>query len=241
MPDQLSFFTEQPAPLKNYPGRKGAAGAWQQILSNIPKCELFIECMAGSGLISSLVKGCQLIVNDIDKTVIDKIAYAADNVNFLHLHYKAILKRFNNGSAGRVFYFDPPYLMETRSYQGKLYRHEWKKSDHLEFLKIVSKITSPVLISHFPCQLYDTRLKNWRKITYNTMTRAGARMENLYMNFSQPVLLQTYQHTGKNFTDRQRIKRKVERLIERLKNEPANERAAILSSVIDHFNYVISK
>lgn len=73
------------------------------------------------------------------------------------------------------------------------------------------------------------------------MTRTGVRKESLYMNFPQPVLLQCYNHVGDNFTDRQRIKRKVTRLAKRLEKEPEKERAAILSSIIEQFSYVISK
>lgn len=243
MLDQLSFFTEPGEPLKNYPGRKGAAGQWQKIISNIPKCELFIEAMAGSGFISSLVKnsGCQVITNDLNRTVIDKIAYTAATVTFTRLHYQNLLKRFDNGSEHRIFYFDPPYLMDTRSYKKPIYKHEWNDQDHKEFLQAVTAMKCRAMISHYPHPMYDEALSKWRVIQYNTMTRAGVRAENLYMNFKQPVLLQCPQVVGENFTDRQRIKRKVERLIKRLDNEPPQERAAILSSIIDKFSYVTGK
>lgn len=242
MLDQLPIFSDQlnVQPLKNYPGKKAASGVCQQILSQIPKCELFIDAMCGSGYVSSQVKGCQRIVNDVDRSIIDKIRYTAENVTFFNLSYTAIVKKFSNSSPGRVFYFDPPYLLETRSYQQNIYRHDWNVNDHRRFLKIITAINNPVMVSHYPCKMYDKKLQGWRKITYNAMTRAGVREECLYMNYPQPVLLQCYQVVGTDFTDRQRIKRKVERLINRLNNEDPQERAAILSSIIDKFSYVIS-
>jgi len=226
-------------PLPTYPGRKAGAGTWQQIVSQIPKCETFIEAMAGSAFISSLVEGCKLVVNDLNRSTIDKLRYTADNVTFENVCYKSLLKKYAKGNQSTVFYFDPPYLMETRSYKKPIYKHEWNEKDHREFLKLIVTIKNPVLLSHYPCKLYDTALKNWRKIQYNTMTRAGVRKENLYMNFPQPVLLQCFNQVGENFTDRQRIKRKVERFTNKLKRETAQERAAILSCIIENFSYAV--
>ncbi len=242
MIDRTELFAETVNPLNTYPGRKGGSGTWQKIISEIPKCSLFIDAMCGSGIVGSLVHstGCQVVMNDLDRSVIDTISSPAANIEFRNEHYKKIIQRFDNGNPGRVFYFDPPYLMNTRSYQKSIYKHDWVETDHLDFIVAVQGIKSSVMISHYPCKLYDVAFKNWRKITYNSMTRAGVREECLYMNFQQPVLLQCYEHVGENFTDRQRIKRKVARLAARLKKEPGKERAAILSSIIEQFSYAIS-
>lgn len=229
-------------PLDNYPGRKGADGTWQKILAEIPQCDLFIDAMCGSGFIGSLVKGCRVYMNDIDRLTIDGIRkQAGRNVELGNQSYLEVIKRFNNASPRRVFYFDPPYDMETRSNQVRLYRYDWNREDHLIFLKAVQAIKCPTIISHYPCELYDKALKKWRKITYKTVFHGRVRDESIYMNFPQPVLLQFPALTGADFTDRQRIKRKVESMINKLKKAPANERAAILSSVIAHFNYITQK
>lgn len=227
-------------PKKTYPGRKGAAGTWQKIISEIPRCEMFIDAMAGSGLISSLVPNCKLILNDIDPLTLDKIQFTESvDIEKWNEDYRIIITEFNNGSPYRVFYFDPPYKMETRSYKKPIYRHEWNDENHYDFLMEVSKMSCPVMVSHYPCELYDKFLKEWRQIEYNTMTRAGLRKEKLYMNFPQPVLLQCPGSIGENFTDRQRIKRKVNRILKKLEKEKPQERAAILSSIIDGFSYMV--
>jgi len=218
-------------PIKNYPGKKSASGTWQQIISQIPKCETFVDTMCGSGLIASMVSGCRVVVNDLSIAVMDRIDFAAENK--FNQDYRSIIDIFD--CAGSVFYFDPPYLFSSRSGKRRLYEHEWSKQDHINFLSLVKKINQPVLISHFTCPLYDAELKGWRVLRYNSMTRAGLRKESLYMNFPQPTLLQCYKSVGKNFTDRQRIKRKVDRLVSKLGRENPIERAAILSAIVDRF------
>lgn len=99
---------------------------------------------------------------------------------------------------------------------------------------------STVMISHYPCELYNDTLKTWRRLDYSTMTRAGVRVESLYMNYPIPLLLQCPGVAGKDYIDRQRIKRKVARLVGKLSQLEAHERAVVLSSIIDHFDYLIS-
>jgi DNA adenine methylase len=234
-----SLFPEI-VPIPTYPGRKGASGQWQKIVSSIPKCKTFVECMCGSAYIASIVAktGCKVVINDIDRSVIDKHNYAAGkNIIKMNQDY-AICVAANKNQPDPVFFFDPPYMKETRSYQGDIYNYEWDTAAHQRFLYFVQRLKFPVMISHYPCDIYDFTLKKWRRIIYKAMTRAGVRDECLYMNFEQPILLQCYKHVGKNFTDRQRIKRKVDSLIGKLRRENDQERAAILSAVIEKFDYV---
>ncbi len=230
--------------VKNYPGSKGANGSWQQIISQIPKCDTFIEAMCGSAIISEKIKnkpGC-IVINDIDSRIIKKHidagmkeAYVIESLDYVDL---IAAYDYSYNPAKTVFYFDPPYLMQTRSHKKNIYRYDWTDKDHCLFLSRVLIVKSNCMISHYPCPLYDETLKDWRKINYQSMTRAGVRTEALYMNYPLPVLLQDYKNVGENFTDRQRIKRKVTRLIDRLNREKDIERSAILTSIIEHFSYV---
>jgi len=229
--------------IKNYPGSKGAAGAFQKIISEIPRCDRFIESMCGSALISSKIKGvANIVINDIDGSLIDKINITAGNprstVKKEKSNYVDLIDKYDNAGSKTVFYFDPPYLLETRSYQGQLYKFDWKKQDHKKFIAKVLTVKSNCMISHYPCSMYERAFKKWRKIYFNSMTRAGLRKECLYMNFQQPSLLLDYTYVGNDFIDRQRIKRKVEKLITRLNGLGGQERAAILSAVIDHYDYM---
>jgi DNA adenine methylase len=223
--------------INNYPGSKGASGAYQKIISEIPRCDRFIEVMCGSATISSKIKGvANIVINDIDAYLMDKIKLF--NVKKEKLSYEDLIDKYDCGGPKTVFYFDPPYLLETRSYQGQLYKFDWSKSDHKKFIAKALTVKSDCMISHYPCSTYDKAFKNWRKIYYNSMTRAGVRKECLYMNFKQPTLLLDYRYVGSDYTDRQRIKRKVEKMICRLNNLPGQERSTILSALIDHYNYL---
>lgn len=224
--------------LQNYPGKKAGDGQWQKILSEIPKCDKFIEAMCGSAYISSLVvqTGCSIVINDYDRSVIEGIAIDGDiDVKKFNQDYTAIIRKYD-GIPGIVFLFDPPYLKDTRRHKKDYYKHEWDLPQHNRFLKNVQAMKSPVIITHYPCKLYDETLKKWRTVTYNSMTRGGIAKERIYLNFPQPPLLQCYHHVGENFIVRQQIKRKIKRHIARLNNEPPQERAAILSAIMDHFN-----
>jgi hypothetical protein len=231
----------------NYPGSKGANGAWQKIISQIPKCDTFIEAMCGSAVVSKKIRNlpARTVINDIDMTVIARHVsedLGIKGIDIENLDYKDLIDKYDCASSGRaVFYFDPPYLKETRSWKGDYYNYGWSKEDHDKFLSIATTVKSNCMISHYPCSFYDGRLPDWRKILFKSMTRAGLRTECLYMNYPYPVLLQDYKSVGENFTDRQRIKRKVERLINKLKKEQDEERSAILSSIIEHFSYMGSR
>lgn len=227
----------QMQPLQTYPGRKGAAGVCQHIISEIPNCKIFIDAMCGSGIVGSQVKADTVVFNDIDESIINKIYPLGNDGIYWNEDYKKVVEHFDK-KQGVVFYFDPPYLLDTRYSQVPIYSFEWNEQDHIAFLEVVQKIKSAVIISHYPCSMYDVALSSWRKKEFQAMTHAGVRTEALYMNYKQPVLLQHWEHVGKNFTDRQRIKRKISRLINRLNNEAENERAAILSAVVQHFQYI---
>lgn len=243
-------------PLKDYPGRKAGEGQYQAILSHIPKCDLFIEAMCGSAFISSEVAktGCKVIANDLNDNVIRKL-HQVQAQNFMEIENSAVVLACRDYCAlmvsnivanssvnkGVCAYFDPPYLMETRSSKLKLYRYDWAVQDHWAFLKDIKSFDCNVMVSHYPCELYDDLLKNkkWRKVEYNTVTHRGqVRKAALYMNFPPPVLLQCHKFVGKNFTDRQRIKRKANLLIKRFEKYSAEERAALLTYIIDNFKYL---
>lgn len=225
--------------VKNYPGSKGANGAWQQIISQVPRCQRFIELMAGSAVLSAKIKNVpERVVNDVDPTVINSISIPG--VTKLNLDYSQVLDLYSYDRSNTVFYCDPPYLMSTRSHKKRLYKFDWGQADHERFLDLVTRYGGQVMVSHYPCSLYQDALKDWRQVPYRSMTRAGLRQELLFLNFDLPPLLADPSNVGENFTDRQRLKRKVNRLITRLDKEEPLERSAILSYVIAHYDYLIS-
>jgi hypothetical protein len=63
------------------------------------------------------------------------------------------------------------------------------------------------------------------------MNQGGVRTEKLWFNFT-PDRVYWSSYAGKNFTDRQRIKRKAESWGRRYQALPRAERLAILSSIM---------
>ena len=81
-------------------------------------------------------------------------------------------------------------------------------------------------------QLYDERLSDWNSIELQAMTRGGPRTEKLWFNYTiDRAYWSTY--AGKNFTDRQRIKRKSQRWGKNYAKLPQAERLAILAILMD--------
>lgn len=211
-----------------YPGSKGGNGTLQQIISRIPQCDIFIEAMAGSGILSYNLKHSAAITvtNDLCSSL---------NTD-LHMDYADIIDKYDC-TAGKkiVFYFDPPYLMETRRSKRNIYIHEWSEKDHDTFLSRVQTIKSDCLISHYPCEKYSNALQSWRTVRYQSMTHTGLRTEQLWMNFTEPKLLLMPQMVGSDCWRRQALKRKILRLQSRIALLPADERAAIFTQLKKEF------
>lgn len=132
-----------------------------------------------------------------------------------------------------VAYFDPPYVMATRRSPRAIYRHEFCDVDHSRLCAIAtdSTVRSRILISGYAGSLYEVLLKGWRREQFSVMTRGGPAIESVWCNFDPPTELHDARFVGKNFTDRQRIKRKAARWVNRLLSMPAAERAAVLEHI----------
>lgn len=133
-------------------------------------------------------------------------------------------------------YLDPPYLMETRKKETALYKNELTRADHVRLLRVAMALKSQVMISCYDNELYSSYLAKWNKHTFIGKTRSGGVEETIYMNYKLEGKLHDYRYTGSNFTDRQRIKRKVARHVEKLRNLPDAERNAILEALATSFS-----
>lgn len=92
---------------------------------------------------------------------------------------KQIIERYKYNAV--LIYADPPYLLNTRS--GKMYAHEMTDADHIELLEALDAHPGPVLLSGYACELYDTRLKHWRRETIKAQAEKGQiREEVLWIN-----------------------------------------------------------
>ena len=105
-----------------------------------------------------------------------------------------------------LVYSDPPYLKGTRTSRRR-YRYDYEEADHIEWLELLKALPCPVMVSGYPSALYDECLARWRRVQWQVMNQGGVRTECVWFNFV-PDRVHWARYAGKNFTDRQRIKRK---------------------------------
>ena len=129
-----------------------------------------------------------------------------------------------------LVYCDPPYLHYTRT-SSRRYRFDYEEQDHIELLELLKRLPCSVMLSGYPSCLYDELLPDWGSLQLQVMNHAGVRTEKIWFNFI-PDRVHWSGYAGKNFTDRQRIKRKAERWAKRYQALPRAERLAVLSSIM---------
>ena len=87
------------------------------------------------------------------------------------------------------------------------------------------------MLSGYPSALYDDLLDGWRSLELQVMNQGGVRTEKLWFNFTVDRV-HWASYAGKNFTDRQRIKRKAANWARRYQALPRAERLAVLAAMM---------
>lgn len=215
----------------SYLGAKNGAGVYQAIISQFPPHDVFIDAFLGSGVILKRKPSCAVSYGvDMDRACIDGFDCAGlGDVRLLCGDCREFLAGFDYDRSRCLVYADPPYLLSTRTSRHR-YRYEFTERDHVELLELLRRLPASVVISGYPAGLYDEFLVGWRTVEFQAMTRGGVRTEKLWMNFSHVPHWHVY--AGRNFTDRQRIKRKAERWASDFMSMPPGERLAVLSALL---------
>ena len=221
-----------------YPGNKGSDGVYQRIINEIPPHKKYVELFLGSGQV--LRHKLPAVYGSVG-VEIDTETIQSQEWEMLTQYYNLVvvprcsiewLEQFSKGITSDTFiYADPPYPLSSRRDLKDLYRHEMTDKQHIEFLTLAKKTGCSIAISTYENELYSKMLKDWRCIKYKVATRAGVATESLYMNYDEPKQLHDYRYLGKDFIDRQRIKRKIKRHIDKLLALPALERSAICHAI----------
>lgn len=220
-----------------YLGSKAASGAYQAIIAHMPPHETYIESHLGSGAVMFHKPRAAIEIGiDVDAYAFTLTRQRWHPKSVPRLLFKqcdavTFLERFDYSLHGRVFvYADPPYLPETRTSSTK-YRHEYTVADHKRLIQTLRNIPANVMISGYPSALYDELLSDWRTYEFQVMTRGGVRTEKIWMNYPEGAAYSAA-FAGKDYIDRQRIKRKAERWAKKYRALPASERLAILSELM---------
>lgn len=214
-------------PVKSFFGSKAASGLCQNIIAMMPPHHTYIESHLGGGAIMkrkpAAVKNIGI---DLDARALSR--FSCDYpVQLVHGCAHHLLREYDYSDPVLV-YADPPYLGRTSE---RKYRFDYTQADHIELLTLLTSLPCQVILSGYPSALYDELLGDWNSMELQAMCRGGVRTEKLWFNYT-PDRVHWARYAGKNFTDRQRIKRKAESWGRRYQALPAPERLAVLAAMM---------
>lgn len=228
-------------------GSKTGAGLIQAICALMPPHVAYVEPFLGSGAVlaakepSPITIGWDLSQDAINATCSrlavdprwkspprDVALFCGDGFTWLE---NAAEHAFMWGGP-TVIYADPPYVLSTRG--TARYEFDFTDDDHRRLAVALHKLAArdvAVILSGYPSALYDGLFGDWNTRELQTMTRGGVRTEKLWFNF-EPGTQHWSTFAGRDFTDRQRIKRKAARWAAKFAKLPAAERQAVLAAVL---------
>ena len=215
-----------------YLGSKGGSGVYQALIAMMPPHETYIETHLGGGAVMAR-KPPALVNIGID---LDPAPLAAFECGYPVTLVQADAHcwlRSRKWAGNELIYADPPYLVETRSSAASRYRCDYERHHHEGLLRLLKAVPCAVMVSGYPNPLYDAFLEGWASFEFQAMTRGGVRTEKVWCNFplDGPKFCGTF--AGRNFTDRQRIKRKAARWRARYRALPNGERLAVLAALLE--------
>jgi len=213
----------------SYFGSKATSGLCQPIIALMPPHDTYIETHLGGGAIMKRKPpALHNIGIDLDPRALARFRceYPVQKINGCAHRYLGEYE-----FQGReLIYSDPPYLERTRTSERR-YRFDYREGDHIELLERLKSLPCHIILSGYPSALYDERLADWHTLELQVMNQAGVRTEKLWFNFT-PERVHWARFAGKNFTDRQRIKRKAESWARRYQAMPRAERLAVLAGLM---------
>jgi hypothetical protein len=225
-----------------YPGGKNGAGVYQQLINLMPPHHTYVEPFLGSGAVMRMKRPAQYSIGiDADASAVEAFrSTTPPELTRLPASLKLMVGsgieflKFYPWRGGELIYLDPPYVMSSRSCQRRYYRHEMTLRDHKHFLRAVLDLPPGVMVmvSGYTTKMYRLALRDWRSVSFEVTLRRGKKAtEWVWMNYPEPLELHDYRYLGRDYRERERIKRKRLRWKEMLKTMPALERYAILSEI----------
>ena len=185
---------------------KATSGLCQPLIAMMPPHDTYIETHLGGGAIMKR-KPPALCNIGIDRDAQALAEFECDYpVQRIHGCAHRFLAEYDYRGSELV-YSDPPYLTHLKT------------------------LPCQVMVSGYPSALYDACLEGWRSLELQVMNQGGVRTEKLWFNFV-PNRVHWASHAGRNFTDRQRIKRKAASWGERYGAMPPAERLAVLAAMM---------
>lgn len=218
-----------------YPGGKEGAGVFQRIIGQMSPHTTYVEGFLGGGAIMRMKRPAIASIGiDADRDVLLSAQSWAGTIPDLQLRHADAIRWLASHTLTHdtLVYLDPPYLMQTRAQQRRIYRCELTDADHARLLAVIVKLPCMVAISGYWSEMYAEALKDWRAISFKATTRGGTQAtEWLWMNYPEPMELHDYRYLGEGFRERERIKRKKARWTRKLQAMPTLERHALMAAI----------
>jgi len=217
----------------SYFGGKSGSGTYQKIINEIPKHDVFVSGFLGHCGILRHKKPARVNIGfELNTKVIndwcphDKLTICEES--FMNSAWVGSYVKPNS----KIFmYLDPPYLLQSRKSDRKVYKYEMTEEQHVELLQYILKLRCDIAISTYPNDLYAQYLSDWRVKSFVVGTRRGAATELLYMNYSEPKELHDYSYLGETFRQREQIKRKHRSLTTKIAMLQPLERSYLFNSL----------
>lgn len=145
---------------------------------------LLVRAFMGYGSIGALSNtGFRWLVDsDKEKTTLNRFCNHLPNdiinafkrlqqVQIESLDYRVLVERYDSETT--QFYFDPPYMHETRA-ETNVYDGEMTTSDHEEFLNVALNVKGFAVISGYESELYLDTLRGWRLVKKKDKSITGS-------------------------------------------------------------------
>ena len=213
-----------------YIGNKNIPGVLELLVNNLPKSQRYFSLFFGSGGFetSKYTDDAYFICSDKNK---DCKKYESNTAVLEYFDYQYLIDDFVFTADDFVF-ADPPYTFSSRRSCRKYYKYEFDDNDHLKFLNSMRCLNAKIMITHPKCKKYNDILKNWIKIPFEYQTRKGIFKDCLWMNYrTSDIELLNYDALGKNFIDRQAIKRQRKNIINKFENMDIHIRRKIFKDL----------
>ena len=227
--------------MNRYPGGKNAEGTWRWLVGHMTPHAYYGELFVGSGaVLKHKVPALRSYVFDLDPDVVDywrRLAFPGV-VSSCECSIEWLAKHGPTLGPDWLLYLDPPYLPETRV-KKKLYKFELTPAQHRQLLAAARSATCRVMISGYASAMYDDALRGWSRYTLRVSTRGhrrgkpSMRTEVLWCNYSSDVA-RDYAHPtpGRNWRERDRIKKRLRRIAAKFRTWPEYERRAVLAELV---------
>lgn len=229
------------AGLHRYNGGKNGAGVYQTIINCIPSHDRYIEAFAGSAAIyRRKAPAASSVLVERDPAVVDQLrrhesastaVLQGDAFDYLDGLCRCQLQ-------GVFIYLDPPYLHSTRR-RLDLYRFELSEIQHrhlvTSLLPALSAAGAAWALSGYRSVMYDEAAgaHGWWRTDFQAMSRRGVRTESLWTNYDpEQISPADLSFHGKDYRDRERLKRKAARWTAKLLAMPDRDREFLIRAML---------